>query len=249
MILLYHLVGADIGSPVDLPVEVFRAQMEELRDSARVLPLPAALERVRVDSADGPTTVVVTFDDAYESFVSRALPVLDKLEIPATLYIPVGFVDGTSPAPIRGTGHLRPASWGALREAVASGLVTPGSHTLTHPDLRRLSPEDARNEVIRSREILAERLGAVVESFAYPRALAPRWLTDTVRDHYRTAVLDGGVKIHRGGRWNPHALPRTPIRRDGPRRLAPLLRTSVWLEEWIAARIRRLRPPRGDPAP
>jgi hypothetical protein len=249
VILLYHLVGAGTDSPVDLPATTFRRHMEELQDAARVVPLGEALKSLRGVPANGGTTVVVTFDDAYENFVSHALPVLEELAIPATLYIPVGFVDRTSPAPISATEHLPPASWPALRTAIGSGLVTPGSHTLTHPDLRSLPRDEGRAEVVRSREILAERLGAEVETFAYPRALAPRWLSGAVRRHYRTAVVDGGVKIRRGGRWDPHALPRTPIRRDGPARLDPILRTPVWLEEWLASRLRRLRRPRGAPAP
>lgn len=249
VILIYHLVGAGTDSPVDLPTGLFRAQMEELRERARILPLPEALHRLESSDPPREPIAVVTFDDAYESFVSQALPILEELAIPVTLYIPVGFVEGTSRAPITGTGELPAASWEALRAAVASGLVTPGSHTLTHPDLRGISPGQARKEVIRSRECLEERLGVEVETFAYPRALAPRWLADTVRKHYRSAVVAGGTRIRPGGRWDPHALPRTPIRRDGPRQLAPILRHPVWLEEWLASRLRGLRRPQGIPIP
>lgn len=249
VILLYHLVGAGTSSPVDVPRKLFRSQMEELRETTRVVSLAQALNRLRASDHGRPktpgstaeTTVVVTFDDAYQNFVSHALPILEELAIPVTVYIPAGFIDGTAPTPIAGTGHLPAASWGELRAAVRSGLVTPGSHTVTHRDLRRLSRPEAREEVTGSRHLLEQRLEAEVETFAYPRALAPRWLSETVRATYRSAVVAGGVKVRAGGRWDLHALPRHPIRRDGPRELEPLLRASVWLEEWVASRLRRLR--------
>jgi len=250
VILLYHLVGAGTSSPVDVPRDLFRSQLEELRETARVVSLAQALDRLGASDPDHPktsgttaeTTVVVTFDDAYRNFISQALPILEELAIPVTLYIPAGFVDGTAPAPIAGTGDLPAASWKELRRAVRSGLVTPGSHTVTHRDLRRLGRQEARNEVTGSRHRLEQRLDAEVETFAYPRALAPGWLTETVRAAYRSAVVAGGVKVRaEGRRWDLHALPRHPIRRDGPRELAPLLRASVWLEEWVASRLRRFR--------
>lgn len=255
VILLYHLVGAGTSSPVDVPRELFRSQLEELRDTARVASLAEALDRLGASHPDHPetsgttseTTVVVTFDDAYQNFVSHALPILEELAIPVTVYIPAGFIDGTAPAPIAGTGHLPAASWGELRAAVRSGLVTPGSHTVSHRDLRWLGRQEARTEVTGSRHLLEQQLEAEVETFAYPRALAPRWLSETVRATYRSAVVAGGVKVRAGGRWDLHALPRHPIRRDGPRELAPLLRASVWLEEWVASRLRRFRLRRWKP--
>ncbi len=55
-----------------------------------------------------------------------------------------------------------------IREMAASGLVEIGSHSLTHPILTSLSPEEKRREIEQSKAA-AERLsGGSVESFAYP---------------------------------------------------------------------------------
>ena len=50
----------------------------------------------------------------------------------------------------------------------ASGLVTFGAHTYSHPRLPTLTPGDAETEVTRSRVRIAEQLGASVDLFAYP---------------------------------------------------------------------------------
>lgn len=59
-------------------------------------------------------------------------------------------------------------SWQEAKEMQASGLVTIGSHTMTHPILTRVDHDSARSEIARSKSMIEERLGAPVELFAYP---------------------------------------------------------------------------------
>lgn len=44
-----------------------------------------------------------------------------------------------------------------------------GSHTISHPLLTRIPIEDARTEIIESRQMLQDRFGQDIESFCYPR--------------------------------------------------------------------------------
>jgi len=59
-------------------------------------------------------------------------------------------------------------SWDEAREMQKSGLVVIGSHTVTHPILTRVDRGTARDEIIRSKAVIEERLGTVVDLFAYP---------------------------------------------------------------------------------
>jgi len=47
--------------------------------------------------------------------------------------------------------------------------VAFGSHTVTHPILSNLSPQEVMVEVNRSKQVIEEKLGAPVRAFAYPR--------------------------------------------------------------------------------
>jgi len=235
-VLAYHLVGAGTSGPVDLDPAVFRDQMDELRAIAEVVPLRA------LAAADAPgerPRVAVTFDDAYRNFFSHAWPVLAERALPATLFVPIGFVDGTHPPPIAGTDHLPPAAWEDLSTAAATGPLELGSHSWTHRDLRRLPPPELDREIAASRRHLAERVEREVTSFCYPRALWSRRVERRVAAEYARAVIGGGR------RWSPSQSPwriqRVSLRRDGPPSLAPLLAAPVWLEEWAADRARRLR--------
>lgn len=59
-------------------------------------------------------------------------------------------------------------TWNAAQEMLASGLVTIGAHTLTHPILTRVDHSVACNEIVQSKAVIEEKLGNVVELFAYP---------------------------------------------------------------------------------
>jgi len=58
-------------------------------------------------------------------------------------------------------------SWEQVRHLAAQG-VAMGSHTMSHPILTRISPDQAQNELAGSKARIEEEIGRRVESFAYP---------------------------------------------------------------------------------
>lgn len=64
-------------------------------------------------------------------------------------------------------GHL---TWGEIKTMLASGLIEIGSHGKSHSILSRLSPFEARNEIVQSQAVLDANLGnfGPVKFFAYP---------------------------------------------------------------------------------
>lgn len=236
-ILAYHLVDAGTDSPVDLPADTFRRHLDELVQHVPVLPLGEALARLETPKTESRTAVVLTFDDAYGNFVDRVFPLLEAADVPATLYVPVGFVDGSSPPPLTGAEHLPPVSWSALEDLRDSGRITLGSHSVTHRDLPRLPEAEIREELTRSRDRLEDRLGVPVCHFCYPRGRVNRTSARLAGEVYSTAVTGGGRRVGPG--FDPSRLPRFPIRRDTPERLSTLWTDAVWLEEWVADRVRR----------
>lgn len=237
-VLAYHTVGAGGDSPVDLPPALFRRQLDELAGLAEVVPLAEGIARVGAGEDRGARPLVVlTFDDAYRNFAEVVWPELARRGLPATLFVPVGFVEGEVPPPHRGLA-APPLDWTTLGELAASGGCEIGSHTWSHRDLPSLPPGEVDDELVRSRARLEERLGRQVETFCYPRARWSPRVEERVRRVYRRAVIGGG------GRWrggDPLRVERISLRRDGPPGLAPLLAAPVWLEERLADRLRRWR--------
>lgn len=233
-ILAYHLIGAGTRTMVDLPPEAFRDQLHELRAIADLRSLPEALDLLAGAVRLPKPVVVITFDDGFDNFRTTAWPFLHALRIPCTLYVPVGFVEGTMPPPLRGAHGLKPLEWRALSDLATDPLLTVGSHSWSHADLRRLSVGDLRRDLRQARDRLQERTGTRVEHFCYPQAKRSRIADREVRAVYGSAVIAGGWR-NNPARFDPYSLGRVPVRTDMPVGLAPVLRSAVWLEEWAAS--------------
>jgi peptidoglycan/xylan/chitin deacetylase (PgdA/CDA1 family) len=236
-VLAYHLIGGGSSSPVDLDAAVFEAHLRWLAASGRVAePRSWLVDAGHVAAA---RLVLLTFDDAFENFYRVAYPALCEHGLAALLFVPVGFVEGPCGAPLAGAEALPAMSWDQLREVSASGSIVVGSHSWSHPDLRRLDEQSLRRELVDSRDRLQEKLGAAVRVFCYPRALWSRRVEAVVREVYDFAFVAGGGRVPCGRRFDPLRVPRLPIRRDMPSSLESVLRSRVWLEEWIADKVRR----------
>ena len=95
--LTYHRV-ADPGDTPELdPALVsalpheFEAQLEYLLASRPVVGLDAVLAASRGEAELPPGAVLLTFDDAYRDFGEHAWPVLRRLGLPVTLFVPTAY--------------------------------------------------------------------------------------------------------------------------------------------------------------
>ncbi len=209
-ILIYHRVGGGSGSEVDLDVDAFRRQLEHLRDHHQVVPLDAVPALVATDAPADARHVVVTFDDGTDDFCDHVVPALVEYEIPATLYAATHFIDSGEPFPW----GAPPATWNGLRDAVATGLVTIGSHTHTHALLDRADPAEIGAELDRSIDLIGSEIGVAPTHFAYPKALPGSDAAEAeVRQRFTTAAL-ARSRVNEPGATDLHRLWRTPIQRS-----------------------------------
>ncbi|HVV51585.1 MAG TPA: polysaccharide deacetylase family protein [Polyangia bacterium] len=92
VVLMYHRIVDRDRSLVGLPIEIFAAQMRWVRDNCDPIEPEAIGERVR-DGRRGKPAVLVTFDDGYRDYHDLAYPVLEKLGIPAVVFLATSFMD------------------------------------------------------------------------------------------------------------------------------------------------------------
>ncbi len=237
-VLTYHRVGTGTRLQLDLPVEIFDAQMAELAAQQRVVSIDDALDRVRSTEVPAADPVVVTFDDGTADWIDNALPVLVRHQVPATFYVATHFVEQPRDFPYAG----HPVSWAGLRDALATGLVTIGSHTHTHALLDRCAPDDASEELTRSARLIEDRLGVTADHLAYPKSLAPTPATERlVRQRFRSAAL-AGTRPNPYGRTDPHRLSRSSIQQsDGMRWFRHKARGGMAFEDVVRRTTNRVR--------
>jgi peptidoglycan/xylan/chitin deacetylase (PgdA/CDA1 family) len=236
-------VGAASGLELDLPVDLFTAQVEALAASGRVVPLGDALTRLGGPVGGGGTSagadpVVVTFDDGTADFVEHAMPILERHRLPVTLYAATAFIDEGRPFP----GDGRPLSWQGLADACATGLVEVGSHTHGHRLLDRLPADQVEDELDRSIELIGEHLGRPPMDFAYPKAVAGSAAADqAVRRRFRSAAL-GGSRPNRVGATDRYRLARSAIQRsDGMRWFQRKVEGGMAAEDGLRRLVNRWR--------
>jgi peptidoglycan/xylan/chitin deacetylase (PgdA/CDA1 family)/SAM-dependent methyltransferase/GT2 family glycosyltransferase len=163
--------------------------------------------------------VLLTFDDGYRSFAEEALPLLERYGFSATVFVVAGAAGRTAAWDGAAGARLPLLSWDEI-EGVRRRGVAVGSHALTHRPLTALRPEDALEELVRSRALLAERTGGEVAELAYPHGE----VDDAVEELARRAGYLAGFTCAPGpsGYFDrPLRLPRIEI--QGSTRLADLV--------------------------
>jgi peptidoglycan/xylan/chitin deacetylase (PgdA/CDA1 family) len=171
-VLMYHSISTGITTRKFRRFAVepgeFAAQMEYLAAAGYCAVIATDLAGQRSGRPLPPRPVVLTFDDAYTDFYDTALPVLRKHGFHATLYVPTAYVGATTRFNLSvGEENRAVLSWQALRDVAAEGIEV-AAHSHTHPQLDRVPAAVIRDEVLRCRGLLEDKLGIAVDGFAYP---------------------------------------------------------------------------------
>jgi peptidoglycan/xylan/chitin deacetylase (PgdA/CDA1 family) len=243
VILTYHSIS-DGNSPLRIPPALFAEQMEWLASKANVTSLSELLDPEWDIRYIGSRLVILTFDDGYADFYTHAAPILLKHKLPATVFLPTSFVGRTNawpgqPAWVKEEPLM---NWPQIKELAEAGIDF-GSHTVNHPDLTALSPDQVERELAESKQEIEQRTGRKVQHFCYPYG---RWnpaVRDATMRHYKSAcsTIAGTVRD-------------TDDHRLLPRVDAHYIRDPRWFramftrrfEAYIAAR-RLVRRVRGQP--
>lgn len=132
-----------------------------------------------VDAATAPParkTFSVTFDDAFLSVFEHGLPILERLGVPATVFVSTDFADtpekpliGPVLQPFLGTEHERdllPMGWSQLHVLAEKGWEV-ASHTVSHPFLTTVDDAELERQLTESRSRLIAEFGTC-RTIAYP---------------------------------------------------------------------------------
>ena len=154
-ILVYHSISAPaepLPSAVDISPELFARHLSWLARWRDVVPLTDTLQRGR-----SARRTAITFDDGFRDNLTAALPLLEKFDLPMTLFVSAGFVDQA--------GYLSEAD---LRYLAQHKLITIGAHGFWHRHFNRLTVKEARSELIESRRFLQDITSRQIELLAWP---------------------------------------------------------------------------------
>jgi peptidoglycan/xylan/chitin deacetylase (PgdA/CDA1 family) len=209
LVLCYHAISDGWPHLLSVPPQDFERQLELLIDRGH---RPARAEDVLAGRG---RLLHVTFDDAFTS-VRAALPTLERLKVPGTVFACSGFADEGGAlriAELAADADARPddlatMTWDDLRELVERGIEI-GAHTVSHPHLPQTSDEELDRELVESKRRVEDELSRPCPHLAYPfGAHDARVRAAAARAGFRAAF---GLQP-RGSTWrDPFQLPRVGI--------------------------------------
>lgn len=155
-ILAYHQVG-DIDDLYSIPASQFEEQLAYLASNGyHTISLEDLFNFYDGQGKLPDKPVIITFDDGYEDNYLTALPILEKYNMSATVFI--------VPNLIATPDYL---SWQQVTK-MQRRHIEIGSHTMSHIAMDEISEEQQWREASESKRILEQHVGKTIRFFAYP---------------------------------------------------------------------------------
>jgi peptidoglycan/xylan/chitin deacetylase (PgdA/CDA1 family) len=192
-ILMYHHLieeGEPVAGSFEIKAGAFVQQLDCLRKwGYEIVGLNRLMAFIEGKKTLPRRPVILTFDDAYHSFLELVLPELRRRSMTATVFVPAGEIGGTNRWDQERGFPKRPVmTAGELRTCREAGIEI-GAHGWLHRNLTQCSRAEAEEEIVRSRDELARCLGTPPTFYSYPYgAHLPEHFEMLAKAGYQAAV-------------------------------------------------------------
>ena len=178
-------------------MDIFKKHVELILDANLTFYHPKDFEN-EFDIPKKEKKILLTVDDAFQSFYDNAWPYLKKNEIPFVLFV--------STEPVGNKGYM---NWEQIKEIERSEFGVIGHHSHSHDYLIDKSKEVFLNDIKTSNLIFKEKLGYVPTLFSYPFGEYSGFMRDYISRNFKIAFgqHSGIIDVNK----NRFELPRFPI--------------------------------------
>lgn len=179
VILMYHNIADDTPPSTSVSPLIFEKHMQFLKDNGyTVWPLYKTLMFLASGKTVPEKTVVLTFDDAYQSVYREAFPLLKANNWPFTVFVTTQYMS---------EGYSNFMSWQQLREIQDFGGEI-GNHSFSHPHMIRKQRNETEQqwrsrifyEIDHAQKTLQQHVINPVRAVAYPYGEYSKALKDVL---------------------------------------------------------------------
>ncbi len=154
--LMYHRFDENKYPSTNIKSEIFINHIEEINNEKINFISFSQFEKAIKNGIDK-NYILLTIDDAFESFFVNAWPILKNKKIPFILFV--------STREVGKNGYM---TWDQIREIKSSGLATIGNHSHSHDYLIDWNIDEIKSDLVTSINIFKKEIGHSPNLFSYP---------------------------------------------------------------------------------
>ena len=178
-------------------MDIFKKHIDLIKDSNFNFHNPNNFEE-KFSIPKSKKEILITIDDAFESFYTEAWPYLKENQIPFILFI--------STEPVGKRGYM---TWEQIKEVESEEFAYIGHHSHTHEYLIDLSNEEFILDIETANKIFLKELNYIPSLFSYPFGEYSKFMKEYVSENFKYAFgqHSGVIDLNK----DKFELPRFPI--------------------------------------
>ena len=194
---MYHRFDEFKYPSTNISMEIFEKHLELIKDAG----LSFYQAEKFIDEFDNPKNnkkILLTIDDAFQSFYDKAWPYLKNNKIPFILFV--------STKPVGNKGYM---TWEQIKEIEKYEFVTIGHHSHSHEYLIDKTKKEFLSDMKTADKIFLNKLGYVPNLFSYPFGEYSNFMKDYASKNFKKAFgqHSGIIDVNK----DKFELPRFPI--------------------------------------
>ena len=195
--IMYHRFNENKYPSTNIKMNIFKEHIDIIRSSNFNFHNPNNFaEKFNIPKSK--KEILITIDDAFESFYTEAWPFLKENKIPFILFV--------STEPVGSRGYM---NWEQIKEIEKSEFALIGHHSHSHEYLIDVSNSNFISDIETSNKIFLKELGYVPSLFSYPFGEYSKFMRDYISKNFEYAFgqHSGVIDLNK----NKFELPRFPI--------------------------------------
>ncbi|MDC0393225.1 polysaccharide deacetylase family protein [Candidatus Pelagibacter sp.] len=195
--IMYHRFNENKYPSTNIQMNIFLEQIQLIKDLNYDFIHPENFEK-NFNIPKKQKKILITIDDAFQSFYEVAWPFLKENKIPFILFV--------STEPVGNKGYM---TWDQIKEVEQENFAIIGHHSHSHDYLIDVSNEDFITDIEIANKIFTEKIGYIPSLFSYPFGEYSEFMRQYISKNFTYAFgqHSGVIDVNK----EKFQLPRFPI--------------------------------------
>jgi poly-beta-1,6-N-acetyl-D-glucosamine N-deacetylase len=197
---MYHRFNESKYPSTNIQMEIFKDQIKIIKNSDYNFYNPHKFKE-NFSKSKNNKEILITIDDAFQSFYLEAWPYLKENKIPFILFV--------STEPVGKKGYM---TWDQIREIESKEFAFIGHHSHSHGYLVNDTNDQFVDDINQANKIFLNEIGYIPNLFSYPFGEYSKFMRDYISQNFEFAFgqHSGVIDINK----DKFELPRFPINED-----------------------------------